>query len=638
MTEKEEELKRIHFAYCDKANIDVNADDAKKFLQERCDAAIDCVDKCMIYIEEQQFNKGEDEKNATEAISQRENEEQKRIQIQGCLAQVASNKRFANEISAKMQTIIDSKRYTMDNMVLVKTYNDRIQDIFENLNQAWNGLILQNGDEENLVKDSEINSSRVAIQDAIGMGLVFIEKCAGDEADKLKSRTIAHVPSEESRHFENRGLKTEKLKFPTFSGNIRTFAKFQKDFRRIVEPSYAGDQLSYVLKESCLRGPAKNAVENIDEVEEIWKRLQDKYGDKLDLVEVVIKELDAVPTLKGNDDHKFIGMVDLLEKGLQDLDAIGARGEIANAYTVKMLESKLSRNLYMNWLKEEEKIEGDSRFVKMFSFLKSERKRVEKLVQRGEPVRSKDPIEEKNKKGERSAHASHDNDRPKATRDNCLIHSKVPHFTRKCRAFLAKSPRERAEIVKATKGCPLCLSISHVDKPCPWTSKWEPCKVDNCEQYHSHLLHEAAIQGLMNMHVTYEENVNSTEKLGNHSLLLMQQIQTEKGPIHAFFDNGSTITLVSKSYIKRHKMKGIKISYDLVTVGGHVHTQDTYLHDITLVDSWGSRHVVQAYEIPDICGQMKSVDVSGVVQLFQDLTVEEVNRMSGSVELLIGIQ
>ena len=140
------------------------------------------------------------------------------------------------------------------------------------------------------------------------------------------------------------------------------------------------------------------------------------------------------------------------------------------------------------------------------------------------------------------------------------------------------------------------------------------------------------------MHVTYEENVNSTEKLGNHSLLLMQQIQTEKGPIHAFFDNGSTITLVSKSYIKRHKMKGIKISYDLVTVGGHVHTQDTYLHDITLVDSWGSRHVVQAYEIPDICGQMKSVDVSGVVQLFQDLMVEKVNRISGSVELLIGIQ
>ena len=85
----------------------------------------------------------------------------------------------------------------------------------------------------------------------------------------------------------------------------------------------------------------------------IWEKLVDRYGDKLPLVEVVIKELNETPALKGGEHRKFISMVDLLEKGLQDLDAIGAKSDIANAYVVQMLEGKLPSTLYLTWLKEE---------------------------------------------------------------------------------------------------------------------------------------------------------------------------------------------------------------------------------------------------------------------------------------------
>ena len=85
----------------------------------------------------------------------------------------------------------------------------------------------------------------------------------------------------------------------------------------------------------------------------------------MDLVDVVIKDLVSMPSMKGNEDHKFVQMVDTLEKSLLDLEAIHARAEIANAYTVNMIESKISRQLYLAWLKAEEKDEKGGTGKKM---------------------------------------------------------------------------------------------------------------------------------------------------------------------------------------------------------------------------------------------------------------------------------
>ena len=107
------------------------------------------------------------------------------------------------------------------------------------------------------------------------------------------------------------------------------------------------------------------------------------------LVDVVIKEVDETPKLKQNDDAKFIAFVDLLEKGIQDLEAIDACGDLANAYTVKMVESKLSRESYLDWLKNEDSVEvppntskfDKLKFDKLFLHLKNERRCIEKVAQ-----------------------------------------------------------------------------------------------------------------------------------------------------------------------------------------------------------------------------------------------------------------
>ena len=77
VTEREEELKRFHFSYCNKADVAVDSEEAMKFIREKSDAATDCVDECMIYIEENEINQAEKEKYRTDAAEFKEREEKK---------------------------------------------------------------------------------------------------------------------------------------------------------------------------------------------------------------------------------------------------------------------------------------------------------------------------------------------------------------------------------------------------------------------------------------------------------------------------------------------------------------------------------------------------------------------------------
>ena len=112
-------------------------------------------------------------------------------------------------------------------------------------------------------------------------------------------------------------LKMEKAKYPTFSGDIRCYARFETDFNDFVVPSQV-----YVLKQTCLKGDAKKLVENMSNINEIWKRLDSRFGDSIDLVSVVIKSIRDFKF--GNSDHnqKLIEVVDELERGIEKISTL----------------------------------------------------------------------------------------------------------------------------------------------------------------------------------------------------------------------------------------------------------------------------------------------------------------------------
>ena len=52
INEREERLRRCHYTYCDKAKISVEDDVQMNYLSDKTDAAIDCTDKCTIFIDD----------------------------------------------------------------------------------------------------------------------------------------------------------------------------------------------------------------------------------------------------------------------------------------------------------------------------------------------------------------------------------------------------------------------------------------------------------------------------------------------------------------------------------------------------------------------------------------------------------
>ena len=217
-----------------------------------------------------------------------------------------------------------------------------------------------------------------------------------------------------------------------------------------------------------------------------------------------------------------------------------------------MQEMKLPRRVLAKWFEKEEGTDGTSSFEKLLEFLKLERKQTERLIRLKEQAEKEIPFKEIRKqkpvnvaiRGENSA------EKVKTRHNNCLIHTNSSHLTRKCRSFLQKTVKERGQIVQTTNGCKLCLSISHADNPCPFESEWGTCNINGCTEYHSRLVHGCAIQGIsMFMH-----NCNKIEtpvdELSN-TLLLIEKIRSTSGEILSFWDSGSTLALVAKSYIKR---------------------------------------------------------------------------------------
>ena len=219
--------------------------------------------------------------------------------------------------------------------------------------------------------------------------------------------------------------------------------------------------------------------------------------------------------------------------------------------------------------------------------------------------------------------------------NNCLIYPNSNHLTRKCKTFLQKTIGERGEIVKNSNGCKLCLSQSHVGERCTFESSWGACKINGCNEYHSYLIHGCGIQGI-SMHV--QNNSEDKDFSNSNVLLLVEKVKTMKGNILTFWDTGSTIALVARNYVQRMNLSGKPVSHELIAVGGVTSYQNTTLHEINLIDRKGIKYLIKACEIDDICGEIKAVNIGGIMHHFPYTKIQDVSRCTGKVELLVGME
>ena len=278
-------------------------------------------------------------------------------EIQVAKLQCQTDERNLRDRVNLMTTHISDEEHTSkEDANVVRTYLNQIDESLGEQTKSWNvmkSLPLKPDTLNKVFSKEEEVKKFVSERRLLARAFIYKIDPSTAESKKKAGSDVVYINGSDSKH-----LEPERMKNPRFSGDIRSFARFKSDFEKILVPAYPDKfKQAYVIKQSCLQGDAKKLVENMDDIDKIWKRLQGRYGDNIEIVNVVIKDIEKFHFTKHEYDQGIINLVDEIEKGVQDLDAINAKHEIANAYTVKLIETKLPRQILTRWLEKESEME-----------------------------------------------------------------------------------------------------------------------------------------------------------------------------------------------------------------------------------------------------------------------------------------
>ena len=467
-----------------------------------------------------------------------------------------------------------------------------------------------------------------------------------------RSSSRRDSPERESQN----SFRSKKLEFPKFSGSIRQYNTFKRDFQEIVEKpgNFSKEQMSHILRNESLQNEAKNHCHNIYDLKELWERLDDLYNDKGQVVELVTKQLTGFKKIRDEEYSKLIEFVNVVEKAHLDLSALGSTNVMSNPMTVRLIESKCPDWVQKNYasLKEDD-IEEDKEFEFLLNFLIRKRKEARRLSRLQEekkptpaPVFNKCP---EKKKGHVNVAATGQNVSLGSSGGGnggtngggrawlCPVAEckyKNKHFLSDCRAFKRLDADGKGKVVLDKKLCILCFSPAHDEPSCPKKTTWLPCDKQNCGKWHSRFIHGANVPGLSLAVPGYTVQGVEAEKI----IFLTQFIELSIGErCNTFWDHGSSTALVTFKFAERVGLPGEKCCFKLIGVGEKEENYETKLYHLQLIDRGGELHDVFAFGIKKITAEMKGYNVEEVLNSFPDLSRDSLEPAEGEVDLLVGI-
>ena len=435
-------------------------------------------------------------------------------------------------------------------------------------------------------------------------------------------------------------MRLESMKLPVFSGNIRDYPRFRSDFERHILPELESDErAAYVLK-SCLTGPPFYDVCNVDgDIKEMWKRLNEKYGQPSKLADIIVLDIKNLKAVKEEDDQAFIELVNIVERGYYDLARIKMESEVSNNATVSLVEERLPRTIRREWSKEVNKsgsvVKSVDKFPYLLNFLQEQRKIIEYELS---DLRSG----ESDRKGH--AHLTEGQEElnnesaieGKASR--CLIHNSSTHDTADCRVFQEKSPENKILFVKEKRACWSCLKSGHRSANCKLRGR---CGIDGCLKFHHPSLHLAHVQGIAFHTPTMSKGEirKDSSQIGPCLLQVMKiKSSNDKDPLSVLWDGGATISLITFDKAKELNLVGESVKLSVVKVGGSKVEIQSSVYTLPLIDQSGNSIEFQVYGIDKISSRMNGIDVVGVMHLFHGVNKAEVDRPAGEIDVLIGYE
>ena len=478
-------------------------------------------------------------------------------------------------------------------------------------------LIIINDDE----KLTQINETYTKIikeyEEAKFKGRIFSAEHKKTDVNKLGAISSGNV-------------RLEKLKFQTFSGDIRKYPKFKEEFLQHIKPNYNLNEEAFVLKH-YLSDDIVSDVENLgDDAELIWERLDSKFGDKNRLVDAIMTEFKSLKRTNNNP-SAIINMINTVEKAYRDLKMMGKESEINNSTIVSIIEEILPTDIETEWVKMittkgNEHIK-ENKFPALLALLLEFKERLE---YKNCNIRNDTATNKISTHHVSTKETGKTPERPK--RPICWIHpNQNDHPIWKCQDFETKSHTERMMLVRENRACFSCLAQGHRADQCRRNFK---CQEDGCRSNHHRLLHER------------QEGINHHNKSGesDNVLLQLQTLRASNGSwrttsINVLWDTGSTVSFITFDKAKEMKLIGNPVKLTIVKVGGDVEEVNSFKYTLKLFDDKGSIIEIKAFGIDSISNKISPTNMNVIKDLFPECDINELNRpQGGTVDCLMGIE
>ena len=302
---------------------------------------------------------------------------------------------------------------------------------------------------------------------------------------------------------KNNVIRIERLRFPTFEGDIKKYPQFKEEFVKQIQPQCSSSQLAFILK-SYLSVSVQEEVSNVsNDYNKMWDRLDQKYGNISKLVDSILFDVKRLSITEPTDSN-VLQMINVVEKANRDLERLGEQSELRNSTSISIIEQAMTKEMKHEWVKliASKSLSSSQRFTVLLEFLQDWRNRLEYM---GASIR--ESVEEKTDRidyksgrtyhtgenaGQSNRASTHLQRRKQLSR--CWLHNVEgeggDHPIWMCKSFLSKNTQERRDLVTENRACMRCLLTTCAGaKDIAKCGRDFSCPVYGCHKIHNRLLH-----------------------------------------------------------------------------------------------------------------------------------------------------
>ena len=247
-------------------------------------------------------------------------------------------------------------------------------------------------------RSDNINSELRELLDKISVFIQFILPC-GVRGNQMFQNVVSirESTSNETKMFlkllqktiEDRDISEKKLKnasvlniqlkkFEGYKSETNIYS-FRSDFKKLIEPHVQKTIQADVLKKNHLAGAAYNLVSGMDDINKIWEKLIDVYGDHQLLLQNKIDSLEKFGNLdKLKDDEKIAYTLSSILNVMTDLEILAQEydleGELYHGGGLQNLLHLIGQHRERKFIKSiaKDKLKNKNKWSKLQKFLSAE--------------------------------------------------------------------------------------------------------------------------------------------------------------------------------------------------------------------------------------------------------------------------